>query len=148
MTGGEDREAKRVAFLRGLAARRTCRHAQLLGVKGCRPTSVDTPADAPVPWGAVVQRDGRREVRDRLPAGLARLSGSTTKPQPRARPVSRSVVALLATALYTWIIPAAVRAAPCASPLCPSVRTPAEPSILPPLCTSLSPKRSAMKSVG
>ena len=62
-----------MAFLRGLAARRTCRHAQLLGVEGCRPTSVDTPADAPTPWGAVVQRDGRREVMGRLRAGLAQL---------------------------------------------------------------------------
>jgi hypothetical protein len=73
MTGGEDREAKCVAFLRGFASRWTCRHAHLLGVKGCRPTSVDTPADAPTTWGAVVQREGRREVMGRLPAGLARL---------------------------------------------------------------------------
>src|SRR5262249_33748956 len=73
MTGGEDREAKRVAFLRGLASRRPCRHAQLLGVKGCRPTSVDTPADAPTPWEAVAQREGLREVIGRRRAGLVRL---------------------------------------------------------------------------
>ena len=42
--------------------------------------------------------------------------------------------------------PAAVRAAPCASTLCPSVRPRAEPSIMPPLCTSLSPKGRAIKS--
>jgi hypothetical protein len=73
MTGVEDRKAKRVAFLRGPAARRTCRHAHLLGVKGCLPTSVATPADALTPWGAVVQRDGRREGIGRRRAGLARL---------------------------------------------------------------------------
>ena len=73
MTGGEDREAKRVTFLRGPAARRPCRHARLLGVKGGLSTSVDTPADAPTPWGAVVQREGRREVMGRRRAGLAQL---------------------------------------------------------------------------
>ena len=62
-----------MAFLRGPAARRPCRHAQLLGVKGCLPTSVGTPADTPTTWGAVGSRDGRREVMGRLRAGLARL---------------------------------------------------------------------------
>jgi hypothetical protein len=62
-----------VALLRGPASRRPCRHARLLGVKGGLSTSVDTPADAPTPWGAVVQRDGLREVMGRLRAGLAQL---------------------------------------------------------------------------